>query len=181
MAFIIPAGTGLTMGTLSDGAILRKSSGTVVGETFSGETWIKLGADRTSTSTTLADITDLSFAVAASKAYAFWCFLVYQTAATTTGININCDGPASPTGILFARYVSTLLAGAGTKRMLRAYQAGTATASVETQDVNFPAIGEGLLRNGSNAGTFALQFASEVGSSQVTIKAGSILVYKLLD
>ncbi len=133
-------------------------------------------ADQISTVTGHADVTDLQFAIAASTVYSFEFFVVFQTAATTTGIDLSINGPASPTDVTW--YDQIMLSGAAgtagveTKAQI-ALDATHITASIDAANTNRCAVLRGMIRNGVNAGTLTLRFATEVGASSVTIKQGS--------
>ena len=139
------------------------------------ENVVKLAADVTNTTTTLADTTGLSFTAAANTTYLIEIWVTYTTAATTTGINLSVNGPATPTSISFLRFTG-LSTNAGAVSNFNAYDAGTANASA-LSGVN-TAIVEAVLANAGTSGTFILRFASEVATSAVTIKAGSTLRFR---
>lgn len=134
-------------------------------------------SDQASSSTSFADVTSMTFAVAASQTIAFRFELVYQSALTSTGIGLAVNGPASPTRLSYSTVIYTAGTNAQTINVSETYDAGT-NAAPGTANANFIATVSGLLVNGSNAGTFALRVKSAVGGSAVTIKAGSVgLVY----
>ncbi len=139
------------------------------------ENVVKLGADVTNTTTTLADATGLSFTAAANTTYLIEIWVIYTTAATTTGINLSVNGPAAPTSISFLRFTG-LSTNAGAVSNFNAYDAGTANASALT-GVNIALI-KAVLANAATSGTFILRFASEVAGNAVTIKAGSTLRFR---
>jgi hypothetical protein len=147
-----------------------------------GDTVAKKTADQSNSTTTLADVTDLGFPVSANADYWFEFIVVFQTAATTTGIRLDLNGPASPTYIVWWREIPLSAQTAGTDniqdRQLVAWQGDAATGSIGVANQNFVARITGILRNGANAGTLQLQFASEVAGSAVTVKAGSIVRYR---
>jgi hypothetical protein len=133
---------------------------------------VTLGSDvGPNTTTTLADVTGLSFSVKAGVSYRFEFFVVYQTAATTTGITLSVNGPASPTALAFWVDVPSN----ATTRVLgnrRTYDTGATGAGVDTINSNVLAIVRGVITPSAD-GTLIVRYASEVGSSGVTVKAGS--------
>jgi hypothetical protein len=163
----------------ADGLVKTKvgTSGTPTPLVPTVESVIKLTADRNSTVVTFADITGLSFPVAVSTNYVFEATIIFRSVATTTGIALAANGPASPVSFTMQRRIATSLT-AATLGMARAYNSGAASADVDIANVDMIAHLSGVLRNGLNAGTFILRFASEVATSQVTIKAGSVLRWK---
>lgn len=130
------------------------------------------------TSTTIANITGLSFAVAALEEWEIEVWVIYTTAAATTGFMLTANGPASSS--VFTGEVNGS-SGASTNqiRMFAAYDGGSAFGN-STQPGNNFVSAKFTLRNGSNAGTFQLRFASEVASSQVIVKAGSFVKFRRL-
>jgi hypothetical protein len=143
------------------------------------ENIVRLTVDRVTNNTAFADITGMSFAAASSKDYLVEAYLIFTTAATTTGINLAVNGPASPTA-LAGQTVGCTAAGTIAGRMFNAYNnsGGTLTAAIAGN--NFISMSF-IIRNGANAGTIILRFATEVAGSAVTVKVGSILRYRLLN
>jgi hypothetical protein len=143
-------------------------------------TSVVLGADITTTSNALGNATGLSFSAVANKSYLIEFAIVFQTVATTTGIKLGVNGPASPVSVAGQFFIPTSLT-ANTAVNYRAYDTGSATASIDTINADALATGTCIFRNGANAGTFTLRFASEVNTSQVKIRTGSVLRYRQLD
>lgn len=143
---------------------------------------ITLGSDVADSSgnCTFADVTGLSFAVSSGSNYRFHANIVYISAATTTGLGLGINGPASPT---LVSYLSQLPVTAGATPLNTNLGAGIATAydgggcsatTPSTATTGWAATLDGLVRP-SASGTATLRFASEVNGSAVTIKAGSTL------
>lgn len=174
MAFIIPAGTGMTIADgVADDFMLAVSSGTLIASPYGKVNVVILAGDVSSSVTSatgFADVTGLSFAVVANAKYWFYFFIVYQTVATTTGINLAVNGPASPGFLEYQRNTWQTTTGVD-QGSARAYDVAGASASVDAANTNTPASLEGMFSNGANAGTFILRVASEVDTSQVTVKA----------
>lgn len=120
---------------------------------------MRKSADQTFTTTTLANVTDMSFAVAASQDYYFKFVVMFQSTTTTSGIGLGVTCPASPTGITYA--VSIYSAAAGTAGAFQGVSSASGTAVLTTAAVaantNYTATIEGILSNGANAGTLQLQ------------------------
>lgn len=132
-----------------------------------------------STSATLTDVTGCSFPVAAGRMYKFKATVPYTTAATTTGIGLAIDTPASPTFfVAIIVTVDTTTVGTG------ALEAdATVTDAEQTTFAAAPATSGGLaIIEGyckpSVAGEIKLQFNTEVNSSAVTVKAGAEIEYR---
>ncbi len=128
------------------------------------------------TANTMADVTGLSFSVTSGETYWFLFSIIYQAAATTTGSRWSINGPASPT-ILALAQDNTLTVTTATLGYNSAYDtpaASNATSAVASSIAGNIARIEGIIRPSAN-GTVVARFASEVSSSAITAKAGSIL------
>ncbi|HJQ66344.1 MAG TPA: hypothetical protein VJ816_08205 [Gemmatimonadales bacterium] len=141
---------------------------------ISPSTVIRLDADVANSTTTLANATGLSFTAAANADYLIEAFLVYTSAATTTGLNLAISGPASPAGVVgdWRAYTS---ATAALLRQFTAYDTGTPTTGVLAAGAAQYADFRAMLRTGAAGGAVTLRFASEVAASAITLKAGSLL------
>lgn len=135
-----------------------------------GPTIARKASDQSSTSTTFADVTGLTFAIAASTSYSIICELSYLTAITTTALQISLNGPASPTAVRFTVWTATS-ATASHNASQSSYDAVTNPANALTTAL--PVRLTGTVENGSNAGTLALRMRTEVSTSSVTIQRGS--------
>lgn len=135
---------------------------------------VKLGSDvinNNATANTLADCTGLSFSVAAGTRYYFKALIWYTSAVTTTGSRWTLNGPAV-TNITY-KSTYTLAATTLTTNFATAYSIPAASNATSLTAGNIATI-EGTVLP-SAAGTVVVQFASEVASSAITCKAGSIL------
>lgn len=123
---------------------------------------------------TIADITGLSFAVNSGETYWFRFTILYTAAAGATGSRWSVSGPGSPTLLAYrSNYAlttttETLNAGLGAYDLPAA---SNATTPVTTGNI---AIVEGIITP-SSSGTVIGRFASEVSSSAIVAKAGSLL------
>jgi hypothetical protein len=134
-----------------------------------GRNMITLAADVANSTTTLADVTGLSFSVVANTVYRFNFLVVYDVPGTATGSRWTLNGPAQNMLAYVTR--ANLNASAQTITPLNAYEAGAANASSSFINGNIASI-EGIVRPTAN-GTVILRFATEVGGSAVTVRAGS--------
>jgi len=139
--------------------------------------FITMTAEVTNSTTTLANVTGLSFSAAASTTYMFSVAGLFDSAAATTGIAVSATGPTSPTAYSLT---CSILSAADTFTTFSevAYGGNGPTATTIAQDVDYPFFCTGILVNGANAGTVQIQFKSEVGASQVAIRPGTTLKYK---
>ncbi len=135
-------------------------------------------ADQVNGTVTLTDITDLQMEVVASKKYAFEAFIIYSSSVVTTGIRLDVNGPAIGAGQITWERETLLSAAQGVAnketRVLTAYQSDAPTASVDAANARRTARISGVLENGVNGGTLALQFAAE-NANNVTVHKGSYL------
>lgn len=124
------------------------------------------------TSTTYADVTGMSFTVEANKNYEFSCSVIYRSVVTTTGIGISLNGPSSPTSIV-GQFVSNSSSTALNGRSFNAYNGTGKTTGVQTANADTYGLFNASFRNGSNAGTLTLRYATEVSGSAITLRAGT--------
>ena len=124
---------------------------------------------------TIADVTGLSFAVTSGKKYFFRFVIQYTAAATTTGSRWSISGPGGT-----MRYSSqySLTATSATFNMgLSAHDTPAASnATSAATGANLATI-EGFYE-ASATGTVIARFASEVASSAIVAKAGSVVYFQ---
>lgn len=138
-------------------------------------TVVALGSDQTNNNAvanSLQDVTGLSFAVNAGETYYFKFTVNYTAAATGTGSRWTINGPAAPSLLSYSA-IYTLTATTQSVNYSAAYQLPAASNATSLTAGNI-AIVEGYVQP-SVTGTIQLQFASEVASSAIVAKAGSIL------
>jgi hypothetical protein len=145
----------------------------------------RLTSTQQSTTTALADVTQLVEALVANATYSINCFVTFQSAATTTGLNL---GFTSPTGCVCSVEVVvpiTSTAAASQLRTIFPNAAATNTGNVLGTGVtainsNHTARISGIITNGANAGNFQVRFATEVAASAVTLQTSSVMVLERL-
>lgn len=135
---------------------------------------IRLAADVTNSTVTLADITGFSVALTANSTYAVEAKVMFQTAATTTGIRLTQTIPTGATVV--AQWNTPTSLTASTLANQRAANAGAASTAIDAANANTLASGSLLVITGGTAGNLQIRFASEVSASGVVVKAGSNLV-----
>jgi hypothetical protein len=139
-----------------------------------GPETVKMTADQTVSTTTLASATGMSFSVTAGTYYHFKFLVNYRTAATTTGIGIGLTFPASTAS---SAEVSIPVTTAGTAGEFHGWitaSGGKVTSSATpTNSATYLAIVEGNILP-STTGILQLQFCSEVASSNAIMKQGSV-------
>ena len=150
-----------------------------------GTTWIdlvpeprlstmRLAADVTNNTTTLANVTSLAIALAANSTYTIDAKVMFQTAATATGIRLTQTMPTGATVV--AQWNTPTSLTARTLANQRAADSGAATTGVDVANANTLATASFLVITGATAGNLQIRFASEVAGSNAVVKAGSHLV-----
>jgi hypothetical protein len=140
---------------------------------YSAPSVISLSADVTNNNAvanSIASVTNLSFSVTANTTYKFKFFIVYTSAATTTGSRWSITGPA----ITFLNYNSEYSLTATSKTFnagLSGYDLPAASNATSASTGSNIAIIEGIIRPSAN-GTVTARFASEVASSSIVAKGG---------
>lgn len=155
--------------------------------TTSGMSTTVLGSDVTNNNAvanTIADVTGLSFGVTSGHTYWFRFVIWYAAAATTTGSRWAINGPANTLLSYVTSYGLSAAGTAGTDTTTIVNQAAfdtpaasNATSPTQTAGQANMAIIEGLIRPSAN-GTVIARFASEVTSSAIVAKAGSLVFYQ---
>lgn len=166
----------------SDGEVLTLASGVpswAAAGGSGGPTLIgPVTTTRTTTSTSMADVTDLTTSISASTDYYYRFVIFWTTNATSDGMGLAVNGPASPTAVSFGAFMN-----AQNNSNFFGGSSQTAdspiTSNVGPGATVRMAILEGIWQNGVNAGTLALRFRSEVGNA-ANILAGSYgLIWEL--
>ena len=140
---------------------------------------VALGSDVTNnngTANTIADVTGLSFSVTAGQTYYFRFQIDYTAAATTTGSRWSISGPGSPTRLAYGSVYSLTTTSVTTNTGLTAYDTPAASSASSAATAGNVAIIEGFITPSAN-GTVIARFASEVASSAIVAKAGSLLTW----
>lgn len=134
-----------------------------------------LGSDVSTTSSTIGDVTGLSFAVEANKSYWFRFVIQWEASATATGgTRWSMSGPAAPRELRFRSQYS-LTTTTDSFNTLTAYDApATLSATSALTNANI-AVVEGIFLP-SASGTAIARFASE--GATITAKTGSVVFYQ---
>lgn len=126
------------------------------------------------TANTIADVTGLSFSVNSSETYWFRFVIDYTAAATTTGSRWSVSGPGSPTRLSYWSQYSLTTTSITTNTGLTAYDTPASSNATSAATAGNIAVIEGYITPSSN-GTLIARFASEVSSSAIVAKTGSLL------
>lgn len=167
----LTSGTTATSGCL-DGAPLKSASNVVTCTKMDLTKFVT--ADQSDTTGSFVNVTDLGFSVAANTVYVFDCAFSVSGAASTTGVQIAFNGPASPTNFQYSGLASTsntaiTFPNGNTYDSTNLLPTGSSATPGATVTQRFA----GTLENGANAGTFTARLQTEVGGSAATIIRGS--------
>ena len=137
-----------------------------------GPTTTKSTADQGVTSQSLTNTTNMSFSVSANTVYGFKFVVFFTVSTTASGLAIGVTIPASPTDFHYGAWIP------GSTDSIQYTPPLGETSGAELQAGAGPASGglaiiEGVLANGSNAGTLQLQHAAENVSETATVLAYS--------
>lgn len=124
---------------------------------------------------TIADVTGLSFPVTSGKKYRFRFEIQYTAAATTTGSRWSISGPGGT--MRYSSQYSLTTTSATFNEGLSAHDTPAASnATSAATGANLATI-EGFYE-ASATGTVIARFASEVASSAIVAKAGSVVYFQ---
>lgn len=143
----------------------------------SGMSATVLAADVTNnngTANTIADVTGLSFPVVTGKKYFFRFLIQYTAAATTTGSRWAISGPG---GTMRYRSQYSLTTTSDTFNTATAHDIPAASNASSAATAGNIAIIEGFYEATAD-GAVVARFASEIASSAIVAKAGSIVYYQ---
>jgi hypothetical protein len=131
---------------------------------------------------TIADITGLSFPVTSGKTYYFRFAVTFTSAAVSTGARFSINGPTTTYLNYWSRWPNvsnSVIANIGQTTYDLPSATGTAAVS-SSPNIGVVAEVEGIIIPSAD-GTVIGRFASEVSSSAITAKIGSVVYYKQLD
>ena len=119
-------------------------------------------------------VNQMEFTLVANTNYVFEFWVRYITAATTTGLGLFIDTPATPVGVWG---VWTAIGSTGGIPVGGHFAGDNTTASISatsfSTSIDSLAYLSGIVMNGVNAGTMQLAFATEVSGSSATIRTGT--------
>lgn len=155
---------------------LKRRSDTLFPAATPSFTTVILGSDITNNNgvaNTIADVTGLSFAVTLGNRYWFRFIIMYTAAATTTGSRWSINGPAF-TQLIYKSEYSLTTSSKTINEGVSAYDTPAASSASSANTAANIAWIEGFITPSAN-GTVIARFASEVLSSAIVAKTGSIL------
>lgn len=178
VATLLVQGSGITL-TYNDAA----GTLTVAASGGGSDPWtyVKLGTDFTTNSATAVDVTGLAFTPAANSTYEFEGLLRTRTTATAIGPR---PGLAWPTGTTDGVAGIDMTSSATARLLVNGNPSATLLAAVgglPNTTQSFPAWISGNVTTGASpSGSVKVQLASETAGTDVTIKAGSYIRYRLI-
>lgn len=166
----------------NDGAAGAQGPQGIQGEAGSdGWTYARLANDFTTSSATAVDVTGLAFTPAANQRYEFEGRFMLRTATTTVGAR---PGLAWPTGGADGVADVFVTSSATAEVAGRGNIAGSILAPVgglPNTTASWPGrVGGIFIAGASPSGNVRVQLASETAATNVTMKAGSFLKYRLI-
>ena len=138
---------------------------------------VKVG-DTANATTTLADATGLSFTALANKTYLIEALVRYVTSATTVGIQLSANGPATP-GFVAGLWGVNAAQGTPDGGAFNAWNVTIAASAAPFTTDNLARL-HCLFRCGTAGGAFIIRFAAET-TGTITVKDGSVLRYRQVD
>lgn len=133
-----------------------------------------IDTDSGTAGTGVINVAGMSLSVLANTTYFFEIYVLFRTAATTTGIGLGFTLPAGSTPTYTAE-IPFAADGAGGAFQGWGTRSGDMILSTGVQEINNDYLAKvyGILRNGPNAGNLTLRYRSEIQGSQATIRAGT--------
>lgn len=169
---------GVGFQVLASTGALKTSQNQGANATGGAQSSAVLAADVTNnngTANTMQDVTGLSFPVTSGKKYRFRFEFQYTAAATTTGSRWSINGPGGT--MRYRSEYSLTTTSTTTNEGLSAHDSPAASnASSAATGANNGTV-EGFYEATAN-GTVILRFASEVASSAIVAKAGSVVYFQ---
>jgi hypothetical protein len=163
----------MTAGTATNAHVPLAKQSEVGGSGGTGQqTWVKLTADASNTTTTMSAATGLSFAAAVNTTYKIDVIGTFQSAATTTGIAIALDVPTGSiiSGLMF--HATSATGGTASVEQIADAVSTGVSSGVRAAATNVPIVASYIVTTAATGGTVQLVFRSEIAGSGVTLKAG---------
>lgn len=165
----------------NEGKVLRVNSAGDGVEFASEWTYVELGSDFSTTSTTAVDVTGMAFTPAASTTYEFEAILLCRTASAAEAPRPGLAWPTGGTdGVVRISIPGTSNGMTFTSGNIAAAVLSAATAIADGTNSNLANVQGMFIAGASPSGTVKLQLAAETGGASVTIKAGSFLKYRAI-
>lgn len=135
------------------------------------EEYISLASDVTSSSTSFANATGLTFTADASSVYEVEVVGTFQTAATTTGFGLGVNVPSgAAVGMAVGHLSNTTIFGVQQHGDDTVLASSTGVAAATT---NYPIIAQFVVKTEGSGGAVTIRWRSEVAASNAVLKAAA--------
>jgi hypothetical protein len=142
---------------------------------------IKLAADFVTSLATNVNITGFAFTPAINKTYLIFGYFLLRTATATIGARPGVAWPANLTdSTMRVEAANSLTASALQLFGARTTKNAASTGLATTADSHWGSLDGIMITSGTTSGTFQITLASETAGTNVTMKAGSVLMYREL-
>jgi hypothetical protein len=133
------------------------------------------GSDFTSSLNSAVTVTGLSWSIAANEEQNFDCILNTTNTATSL-FRFGVNGPASPTAVAVTYSYRSTAYGTEVVNAAGAFTATVTTAAVTSSVLTTPLPFHirGIVKNGSNAGTIAINATASTNGQTGTVRTGSM-------
>lgn len=142
------------------------------------ELYVVLASQQTTTSTTFADLTGLSFSVAINSTYIFDAYIVWQSNDINYGIGFSINGPAGKTYAVATAYIPTAAAGVFIMSIPDYNLPNITSAAPQAANTDYISTMRGIIKIGGTSGTLQIVWRSENASGTMTAQIGSTLKYR---
>ena len=140
---------------------------------------IKLGTDFTTSLATNANVTGLAFTPAINRTYLIFGYFLLRTATATVGARPGVAWPSNLTDSIMRMEASTSLTASVIRTWgARSTQNAASTGLASTTDSHWGSLDGIMITSGTTSGAFQITLASETAGTNVTIRAGSVLMYR---
>lgn len=159
----------------TDGMVLKADSSATAGVSYTLglPSIVKITADQTSTSTTVANVTGLAFSVLSGRYYRFSFEMIHRTTDLTKGLRATITTPTFTSFAAVCRSMAGASGGGGEHQYpISASGEEVAFANATGADTDYIARIEGSILPSAN-GTIQVQFGLEATAATVTIRKGS--------
>jgi hypothetical protein len=167
------SGSGAAPSEIALGTNLSMSGSTLNAASGGGTTVRVTGSNFTTSSTSLVDITGLTFAASANSVYGFSVYLGGQSS-STAGVQVNIHyNAAGATGSMTINGHTTSVAATGTFQILDT----TTTNFWTTATTNLGIWCVGTIVTGANAGTISVQIKKNTSGSATVLIGSSLTIF----
>jgi hypothetical protein len=172
---------------ITKGEIEAKLTGEIATHTHASsggsDPWVrvKLASDFVTSLATNTIVTGFAFTPAINKTYLIFGYFLLRTATATIGARPGVAWPANLTDSTMRVEAANSLTTSGLQLFgARTTKNAASTGLATTADSHWGSLDGIMITSGTTSGTFQITLASETAGTNVTMKAGSILMYREL-